>query len=102
MEEAFNAYHQREAAGQQALPQGAVSVRETFLGGGQPVQGGRHQQERPGVLRPRCEKGGGGSGMGWLGGTVSTGRGSAGVGPALGRGGRSSSPGVPSGANLLF
>src|SRR5207245_11576100 len=86
MEDAFHAYHQREDAGQQALPQGTVIVRKTFLGRGQPVQGGRHQQERPRVLRPRREKGGGGSGTGWLGGTVSAGRGSADVRPALGRG----------------
>src|SRR5438132_12691377 len=46
----------------------------------------RQQQERPRVVRPRREKGGGGSGTGWLGGTVWTGRGSAGVWPALGRG----------------
>src|SRR6202043_1364522 len=83
MEDAFHAYHQREDAGQQALPQGAVLVRETFLGRGQPLQGGRHQQERPRVLRPRREKGGGGSGTGWLAGAVSTGRGSAGVRSAL-------------------
>src|SRR6202035_4838185 len=86
MEDAFHAYHQGEDAGQQALSQGAVVVRETFLGRGQPVQGLRHQQERPRVVRPRREKGGGGSGTGWLGSTVSTGRGSAGVWPALGRG----------------
>ena len=52
--------------------QGAVVVRETVLGGGQPVQGLRHQQERARVLGPRREKGGGGSGTGWLGGTVAT------------------------------
>src|SRR5439155_18892126 len=86
MEDAFHADQQREDTGQQALPQGAEVICETFLGRGQPVQGLRHQQERPRVLRPRREKGGGGSGTGWLGGTVSTGRGSAGVWPALGRG----------------
>src|SRR4051812_32537541 len=89
MEDPFQADHQGEDAGQQALPQGAVVVGETVLGGGQPVQGWRHQQERPRVLGPRGEKGGGGSGVGWLGGsggTVSTGRGSAGVWSALGRG----------------
>jgi hypothetical protein len=72
--------------GQQALPQGAVGVRETGLGRRQPVQGVRHQEEGAGVLRPRREKGGGGSGTGWLGGAISSGRGSAGVHAALGRG----------------
>src|SRR5438132_10819186 len=86
MEDAFHAYHQGEDAGQQALPQAAVIVRETVLGRGQPVQGLWHQEERPRVLGPRREKGGGGSGVRWLGGTVSTGRGSAGVRSALGWG----------------
>jgi hypothetical protein len=72
----FDRYEQ--AAGQW-LP-GAQAVRVAT--GAQ----GDIQQERPRVVRPCCEQGGGGSGTGWLGGTVSAGRGSAGVWPALGRG----------------
>src|SRR5439155_2895851 len=44
MEDAFHAYHQGEDAGQQALPQAAVIVRETVLGRSQPVQGSWHQE----------------------------------------------------------
>src|ERR1700674_1801018 len=86
MEDAFHANHQREDAGQQALPQGTVLLRETFLGRGQPVQCLRHQEERARVLRPRREKGGGGNATGWLGGAVSFVRGSAGGRSMLGRG----------------
>src|SRR5207244_4393030 len=73
-------------AGQQALPQAAVIVRETLLGLSQPVQGGRHQQKRPRVLRRPGQKGGGGSGTGWPGGIVSSGGGSAVMRSALGCG----------------
>src|ERR1700733_15318844 len=86
MEDAFQAYHQGEDAGQQTLPQGAVIVREALLGRGQPVQSWRHQEERPRVLGPRRKKRGGGSGTGWLGGTVASGCGSAGARSTLAAG----------------
>ena len=64
VKDALQADDQREDAGQQPLTQGTVSVGEAVLGGGQPVQGGRHQQEGTRVLGFRGEKGGGGSGTG--------------------------------------
>src|SRR5439155_23765349 len=82
VEQAWQADHQGKDAGQQTPLQVAGLVAEAVPRRGQPTQGRRQQQESPGVLRLRPEKGGAGSGTGWPGGTVATGR--AGVAAAAG------------------
>ena len=72
----------------------AVLVGETLLGGGQPVQGGGHQQEGPGVLGACGEKGGGDSGSAGSAGNQAIRSGSAGVPATVGVGVSASVVGV--------
>src|ERR1700677_248329 len=69
VEDTFQADHQGEDAGQQALAQATVVVSEAILSRGQPVQSLGHQQERARILGLGDEKGGGGRGTGWRGDT---------------------------------
>src|SRR5262249_5629122 len=64
VEQPLDADDQREGAGQEAPPEDARVVRQRRLGGRQPTQRGREEEEGAGGLPPRGEKGGAGAGTG--------------------------------------